>query len=871
MNAIFGVYHDIDPSITGTMSYAILGSYPCRTFVVNWNQIAMYSSSCNSLLATHQIVLYESTNVIEVYVQSAPLCSSWNSGNKCIGIQNSTGTVGYTPSGRNTGAWSATNEAWRFTPNGTPNYSVSWWQGFTQISTTPTINVCPPTTTTYTAQVIYDCCTGNQVVLTDDVTVNVNNSIGLTINPANPTICNGGSTTLTATSTNPAATFQWSSGGSTAAVTVSPTTTTTYTVTATTPGCTTQASATVTVSTSPTVSVTSTSICNGQSATLTASGATTYSWSTGGSGSSITVSPSSTTTYTVTGSNSGCTASATGVVTLNPAPNAQISGTVPSSCGLSNGSATATGGTSYLWNNGQAFATATNLAAGTYTVTVTNASACTASTTATINSIASPTATASSTNETCGQSNGTAIANPSGTCTGGFTYLWNSIPQQSTQTATGLPAGTYTVTVSCNGCTTTASTTLTNLAGPSIAITSITNSTCGLANGSAVSIANGGSMPYTYHWNCVPAQYSPTMSNVPAGSYNVSVTDANGCVASNTCTITTTSAPIPVITGVVNADCNQSDGSASLNVTSGTPPYSFYWNSSPSQSSQNLQNVPTGTYNVTVTDNSGCTGSTTVLVPQNAGPTATTATTSEICGQGNGTATVIATGGTGTYTYLWNNGQTTQTATGLHAGSYVVTVDDGTCTVIISANVLSIPGPTAGFSAHPTVLTVMDNPVSFLNNSSGTIVSCLWNFGDGSPTETGNTVTHLYNIIGTYLATLIVTDNNGCMDTISDTIKVKDIYAIYIPNAFSPNGDGINDIWYPKGISIDANHYDCKIFDRWGKLIFQTNNPAEGWNGTYGNDGDVEKVTMDVYVYRIVLKEVDGPKHEYIGRVAILP
>lgn len=871
MNAIYGVYHDIDPSVSGTMYYAILGSYPCRTFVVNWNQIAMYSGSCNSMLATHQIVLYESTNVIEVYVQSAPLCSSWNSGDKLIGIQNSTGTVAYTPANRNTGAWSATNEAWRFTPNGTPNYNISWWQGYTQISTSPTINVCPATTTTYTAQVVYDCCTGNQVVLTDDVIVNVNNSIGLTINPSSPIICGGGSSTLTASSTNPSATFQWSTGSSSASVTVSPATTTTYTVTATTPGCTTQASTTVTVSTNPTVSVTSTSVCNGQSATLTASGAGGYTWNTGSTNSSITVSPTSTTTYTVTGTNSGCTGIGTGVVTINPAPNAQISSNIPASCGLSNGSATATGGTNYLWSDGQGNATASNLSPGTYTVTVTSASGCTASTTATIGNVAAPTATASSTNETCGQSNGTVIANPSGSCSGGFTYIWNTVPQQNSQTATGLPAGTYNVTVSCNGCTTTASATIANIAGPSVSISSITNSTCGLSNGGAVSIANGGNGPYSYHWNSVPVQNSQSLVNVPAGTYNISVTDANGCIATNTCTITTTNAPVPSISGVVNADCNQSDGSSSLNVTSGTPPYTYNWNSTPTQSSQNLQNVPTGNYIVTVTDNNGCTGSATVFIPENAGPTAVTSTTSDVCGQGNGTATVVASGGTGTYTYLWNNGQTTQTATGLQSGSYTVLVDDGSCTISVSAGVLSIPGPTAGFSAHPTVLTVMDNPVSFLNNSSGTIVNCLWNFGDGSPTETGNSVSHLYNIIGTFLATLIVTDNNGCMDTISDTIKVKDIYAIYIPNAFSPNGDGINDVWMPKGISIDPNNYDCKIFDRWGKLVFQTNNPNEGWNGTKQNSGDILKVLMDVYVYRIVLKEIDGPKHEYVGRVALTP
>jgi len=101
LNSIYGVYHDIDPNVNGSdnMYYAILGSYPFRTFVINWNNIAMFS--CTSLFATHQIVLYETTNIIEVYVQNKPLCSNWNGGRAIIGIQNSTGLNGITAPGRN--------------------------------------------------------------------------------------------------------------------------------------------------------------------------------------------------------------------------------------------------------------------------------------------------------------------------------------------------------------------------------------------------------------------------------------------------------------------------------------------------------------------------------------------------------------------------------------------------------------------------------------------------------------------------------------------------------------------------------------------------------------------------------------------------
>jgi len=104
-NAISGAYHDIDPSVGGSVKYSILGSYPCRTFVVNYYNVPHYW--CSNITTTQQIILYETTNVIEVYVQNKPTCNSWNGGRAVIGIQNINGTIGYTPPNRNTGNWSA--------------------------------------------------------------------------------------------------------------------------------------------------------------------------------------------------------------------------------------------------------------------------------------------------------------------------------------------------------------------------------------------------------------------------------------------------------------------------------------------------------------------------------------------------------------------------------------------------------------------------------------------------------------------------------------------------------------------------------------------------------------------------------------------
>ncbi|MCX7744338.1 MAG: hypothetical protein N2167_07205, partial [Flavobacteriales bacterium] len=122
LNSIFGAYHDIDPSVCGNIRYAILGAAPCRTFVVNFDNVCHYS--CTSLKTTQQIVLYETTNVIEVYIDNKPTCGSWNSGNAVVGIQDASGNVGFVPSGYNTGPWTVSNMGFRFTPNGAPAYTL---------------------------------------------------------------------------------------------------------------------------------------------------------------------------------------------------------------------------------------------------------------------------------------------------------------------------------------------------------------------------------------------------------------------------------------------------------------------------------------------------------------------------------------------------------------------------------------------------------------------------------------------------------------------------------------------------------------------------------------------------------------------------
>ncbi len=210
LNAIFGAYHDVDPSVCGTIRYAVLGNAPCRTFVFNYSAVCHFS--CNNLTTTQQIVLYENTNVIEVYIQSKPTCNTWNSGNAVIGIQNAAGNVGLTPPGRNTGPWTANNEAWRFTPNGAPNYTINWYEGgnlTNSLGTTANLQVCPTgSTTTYTAVLTYTNCDNSTVTVSDDVVVTLSSPPAPQISSNSP-LCQGGALQFSA-NTIPNVTYYWS-------------------------------------------------------------------------------------------------------------------------------------------------------------------------------------------------------------------------------------------------------------------------------------------------------------------------------------------------------------------------------------------------------------------------------------------------------------------------------------------------------------------------------------------------------------------------------------------------------------------------------------------------------------------------------------
>jgi len=176
-NAIYGVYQDINPAtatpVPHSINYQVLGQAPCRVLVVNFLNVAQFSCGADVGLQTSQIVLYETSNIIDVYIQDRTSCTTWNEGSGVVGIQNAAGTVGYVPPGRNLGTWEAHNEAWRFTPDGPSNVVFSWLKDGQPYSTDTNINVCVTQTTTMTAQAVYTGCGGQQTTKTKDVTLTV--------------------------------------------------------------------------------------------------------------------------------------------------------------------------------------------------------------------------------------------------------------------------------------------------------------------------------------------------------------------------------------------------------------------------------------------------------------------------------------------------------------------------------------------------------------------------------------------------------------------------------------------------------------------------------------------------------------------------
>lgn len=306
-------------------------------------------------------------------------------------------------------------------------------------------------------------------------------------------------------------------------------------------------------------------------------------------------------------------------------------------------------------------------------------------------------------------------------------------------------------------------------AAPPYTVSQTSVTVSGGNDGTATVTPQGGATPFTYSWSTNPVQTTATATGLSVGNYNVIVTDATGCSATSTVTITGPQ-PLSVNMTQVDVSCNgYNNGSAMAIPAGGTTPYSYLWNTT--ATTQSLAGLYAGTYTVIVTDALSASVTKTVTIMQPNPLSAQTSAINTLCGTNNGQLTANVSGGTTPYSYFWDNGKTTQVNGSLSPGAYVITVVDSKgCTVIHSATVGSIkPNYNLAFSANPQAGNVP--MITAFNNTTPNPgkYDFAWTFGDGGTSTSGApTVFHTYNYNGTFNVTLVATDTlTGCTDTLT--------------------------------------------------------------------------------------------------------
>lgn len=787
----------------------------------------------------------------------------------------------------------------------------------TLVSSTQNPSVSPLVTTDYTV-VVTDA---NGCSATDMTTVEVAPAISVSATMDQEAVCGlpNGSASVSATGGIVATdyNYSWNTTPTQTTATVTGLSAGNYTVTITDDlGCAGTASVDITepLLLSVTASAIETEICYGESSVLNATESggtppiTSYNWTAVPADASLvstdaspTVSPLVSTVYTVeiTDAN-GCTATADVTVNVSSAIALTTSEDQPSSCGVPDGvvSVSASGGTvstdyGYSWNSTpvQTTVSATGLTPGDYEVTVTDDYGCSETASITLTQTAGFTASISSyTDALCYQQcDGEATVIAYSGNTPPLNYSWNTIPIQSGATATGLCAGTYQVTiVDAVGC---QATTTVDIAEPTelTAIASATDSSLCIGETSQLSVTgSGGTEPYSgYYWTATPADASlvatdqnPTVSPISSTNYQATVTDANGCTSSAQVPIQVLSGlTVNVIRPTANPDtaiCPGEQATIDLDISGGDGNYTVYLLpdiNAPIALPIQVQPNNTTTYVFEVID--GCT------TPS--APAQSTITINEIptiefsADEPNGCDIhqVQFTDNTSPSPVGWNwnfgdanSGNNTATApvtshTYSGPGTYDVSLSIETAEGCVTDTVISTmievyPLPTAQFTADPLSTTSLDPKITYTDESSSDVVSWFWDFGTGDTSDLQNPE-YMYMDTGEFITWLTVTNIFGCEATTRVGIRIAPSFTFYIPNAFTPNGDGHNETFRPYGEGVDWDSFHMSIYNRWGEEIYTTNNIEKPWDGTFKG----RPVEQYVYVYSISIRALDGRLYTY--------
>lgn len=577
-----------------------------------------------------------------------------------------------------------------------------------------------------------------------------------------------------------------------------------------------------------------------------------YLWNTGAGSQDLTNIPAGNYSVLITDANA-CSANAA-IMLVNPPLLSLSSSKANNLCfGDLSGSInlTVSGGTlpyNYSWANSDYLLSwniedLSGLTNDTYYVTVTDAKGCSRSDSAVITSPAMLTDAITSTDVTTnGGSNGTINL----TSAGGVlphSYLWSN--NSTAQNLTGLTAGIYTVTITdFNGCKLVDTVVISEPASPLTAHVSMTHVTCfGGHDGTMTVEATGGTPPYQYLWSV--GDTNTRIENLSAGTYSVIVIDQ--FFDSDTVSGTILQPEeISISQIVTNVSCSGlPDGSIDVTVTGGTPSYTYEWYNSEyvlAALTEDVSGLPADQYYLEVTDTLGCIAGVTIPISQPGIMTIAMNSTDIACAGGaTGTAGCTVTGGTLPYVYAWSNGASTPQISGLSEGVYTVTVTDGhSCFVTDSVRISQSDSIHVSFSMQPVSCKDQHDGKAAVYAAGGNGGYTYFWINDATTAAIENLDAGIYAVT--------VTDIMGCTGGGSVTVTKVEIDCINIPTCFTPNGDGLNDVWVIKDAGLYPAFY-MEVFNRWGQSVYRREGSYEDWDGTY--EGKV--LPAETYYYFIRL------------------
>lgn len=530
---------------------------------------------------------------------------------------------------------------------------------------------------------------------------------------------------------------------------------------------------------------------------------------------------------TATNADGSDTKTVTGYITIHNSPSISGSTSNPSCNGSADGSISlnVSNGTSpynYSWSNGGITQNVSGLGAGNYSVTVSDNNGCTNNASFNLNQPTPIQINGNIIDADCNQSNGSIVASASGGA-GSYSYSWSG--GITGPTRNNLAAGNYTVTATdANNCSNSRTFSINNSSAPLINILKTDVSCAGAENGAINAIVNAGTTPYSFTWS--NGESDSLITDLSGGNFELTVTDANNCIATTNVSIYEPDTLVAVVTGN-KPNCGNNNGSLTVNPQGGTPPYFFTWNNGSSSSTRN--NLAAGNYRLTLTDSKGCFDIVNYNLNAFNAPSLTFNITDVTCNGTGGSITTNVSGGVGPYTYRWSNGLTTPGLNNLNPGTYILTVTDNSgCSVIQLATVNSA-GPVIDYTKTDILTCYGDNSGSIsLQMSNGTPpYTYIWSNALGGSSN----INGLY--AGTYSVTVL--DDGNCQ--ISETITILQ------PDSF--------------GVALYTTDTDAGLNNGEAYLEVDGGTPPYSYNWSNG-DNDSTNTNLSSGNYSVTVRDANG-------------